>query len=169
MQVVSPSIRKPEPESIPLETLGSHGQVKKPDSQSKSCLWSFCSGRDSELPSSPDEKNSLINLKEVHISYGAPASDTDQGLEVSWESCTISDAAYNTAAGIVKTVAGLALTALAVTGAVWGHQMLNSKFPGEFETTFYPALMLVPGALAMGMTAWGVKDLVEVYKECGNA
>ena len=169
MKPVSSLARTTEPELTLLDTPGEHGQVNQADSQSKNCAWSFCSGQDSELPSSPDEEINLINLREVHFNYGSPVGDTDQEPEVHGAPCSISDATWNITGGIVKAVTGLALTASAVAEAVWGYQMLNSKFPGEFESTFYPALMIGPGAMAIGFTAWGVKDLVEAYKERGNA
>lgn len=138
------------------------------DSHGARCPWSFCSGQDNELSSFPDEGDSLIKLREVQVKYGSQPIEGDSDTEEERQSSGMSESAWEKAGGACKIAGGLAILAGVVAATSWTCLHMEKKDPG-FPACTYLWPLEAPAYLgALGMTAVGVKQLVDAYRGSNN-
>ena len=139
------------------------------DSHSARCAWSFCSGRDRELPSSPGEAVNLVNLREVKVNYGSRPIDDASDTEEDAQPCEFSDVAaeralfvgYSIAMSIIATAGVFTVDAVACRSLSNG-----SSDPGM--CTYLVAGSLPLAAAGVALSVMGAKKLVDAYKERNN-
>lgn len=165
MSLAFPSTRNNVPDLISTRISRGGMRADNDETRSASGAWSFCSGQDSELASSPDEGAELLNLREVRIDYGSPAIDTEPDSEGGNGACGMSEIGWEKAGGIAKVGWGLTIIAASVGAAALGCLLLEKTHP-ESNACAYMPLVLVPSAIgAIALTGVGVQQLVDAYKE----
>lgn len=132
------------------------------------CLWSLCSGKDHELSSSQDEDVNLVNLREVHIKFGSQAMDSASDTEEGGQSCELSNNVAETALSVAYITMGLVATAGVFTVDAVSCRDLSNQSSGPNFCTYLVAGSLPLVAAGLALSAIGVKNLVQAYKERNN-
>jgi hypothetical protein len=168
MSVAFPTSRIGMPDSNPAEIFRRSEQREAEDSHNASCAWSFCNGQDRELSSSPDEAFKLINLREVNIKYGSQPIDSDSDTEEGAQSCEVSDNVSETALSVHYITMGLVAAAGCCVIDAVSCRAFAKMSPDSDLCTPLVGMSLPFVATSLALSAWGVKRLVEAYKERNN-